>query len=161
MERISNILDMVSASIIKDWCDRCKAVHCIYTMTANTAWSLCSGTDSKAVGGIKKSPILHMPHSMLFSPEKSWVLTLSSMDDCWHLCFSSIVARMQGLYKMGIGLTTGFIGSHTVTHNYSIYTLIAPYSSLRHLPSLHTVSSLVSCRPISQDPFACNSATLL
>jgi hypothetical protein len=26
------------------------------------------------------------------------------------------------LYKTGIGLTTGFIGSHTVTHNYSIYT---------------------------------------
>jgi hypothetical protein len=26
------------------------------------------------------------------------------------------------LYKTGIGLTTGFIGSHTVTHNYSVYT---------------------------------------
>jgi hypothetical protein len=26
-------------------------------------------------------------------------------------------------YKTGIGLTTGFIGSHTVTHNYSVYTL--------------------------------------
>jgi hypothetical protein len=35
-----------------------------------------------------------------------------------------IVARIVWqLYKMGIGLTTGFIGSHTVTHNYSVYTL--------------------------------------
>jgi hypothetical protein len=25
--------------------------------------------------------------------------------------------------RRGIGLTTGFIGSHTVTHNYSVYTL--------------------------------------
>jgi hypothetical protein len=68
----------------------------------------------------------------------------------------NIVACMQRLYKTGIGLTTGFIGSHTVTHNYSVYTLTAPYRSLQHLPS-----SLVACLPISQDPFACNSATLL
>jgi hypothetical protein len=35
----------------------------------------------------------------------------------------NIVARMHGDdYKMGIGLTTGFIRSHTVTHNYSVYT---------------------------------------
>jgi hypothetical protein len=33
-----------------------------------------------------------------------------------------IVPRMWRLYKTGIGLTTGFIGSHTVTHNYSVYT---------------------------------------
>jgi hypothetical protein len=25
-------------------------------------------------------------------------------------------------YKTGIGLTTGFIRSHTVTHNYRVYT---------------------------------------
>jgi hypothetical protein len=25
-------------------------------------------------------------------------------------------------YKTGIGLTTGFIGSHAVTHSYSVYT---------------------------------------
>jgi hypothetical protein len=31
-----------------------------------------------------------------------------------------IVARMWRLYKTGIGLTTGFIRSHTVTHNYSV-----------------------------------------
>jgi hypothetical protein len=30
---------------------------------------------------------------------------------------------MWRLYKTGIGLTTGFFGSHTVTHNYSVYTL--------------------------------------
>jgi hypothetical protein len=30
---------------------------------------------------------------------------------------------MWRLYKTGIGLTTGFIGSHTVTHIYSVYTL--------------------------------------
>jgi hypothetical protein len=36
----------------------------------------------------------------------------------------NIVARMRGDdYKTGIGLTTGFIGSQTVTHNYSVYTL--------------------------------------
>jgi hypothetical protein len=34
-----------------------------------------------------------------------------------------IVARVWRLYKTGIGLTTGFNGSHTVTHNYSVYTL--------------------------------------
>jgi hypothetical protein len=35
-----------------------------------------------------------------------------------------IVARtVATIYKTGIGLTTGFIGSHTVTHNYSVYTL--------------------------------------
>jgi hypothetical protein len=34
-----------------------------------------------------------------------------------------IDARMWRLCKTGIGLTTGFIGSHTVTHNYSVYTL--------------------------------------
>jgi hypothetical protein len=76
-------------------------------------------------------------------------------------CHEHNVARTWRLHKTGIGLTTGFIGSHTVTHNYSVYTLTAPYSSLQYLPSLHTVSSLVACRPISQDPFACNSATLL
>jgi hypothetical protein len=27
------------------------------------------------------------------------------------------------LYKTGIGLKTGFIGSHTVTHNHSVYAL--------------------------------------
>jgi hypothetical protein len=32
---------------------------------------------------------------------------------------------MRQLYKTGIGLTTGFIGSHTVTHNYSVHTLTA------------------------------------
>jgi hypothetical protein len=31
--------------------------------------------------------------------------------------------------KTGIGLTTGFIGSHTVTHNYSVYALTAHYCS--------------------------------
>jgi hypothetical protein len=29
---------------------------------------------------------------------------------------------MRRLYKTGIGLTTGFIRSDTVTHNYSVYT---------------------------------------
>jgi hypothetical protein len=29
------------------------------------------------------------------------------------------------IYKTDIGLTTGFIGSHTVTHIYSVYTLTA------------------------------------
>jgi hypothetical protein len=57
----------------------------------------------------------------------------------------NIFARMWRLYKTGIGLTTGFIRSHTVTDNYSLL----------------TVSSLVACLPIPQDPFAGNSATLL
>jgi hypothetical protein len=52
---------------------------------------------------------------------------------------------MRRLYKTGIGLTTGFIESHTVTHNYSVYTPTAHYSSLQHLPSLLTVSSLAAC----------------
>jgi hypothetical protein len=32
-------------------------------------------------------------------------------------------AYVRRLYKTGIGLTAGFIGSHTVTHNYRVYTL--------------------------------------
>jgi hypothetical protein len=38
--------------------------------------------------------------------------------------FYVIVARMWRLYKTGIGLTTGFIGSHTVT--ITVYTLYNP-----------------------------------
>jgi hypothetical protein len=57
------------------------------------------------------------------------------------------------IYITGIGLTTGFIGSHTIT----VYTL---YNSLQFTITLATVSSLVACLPISQDPSACNSATL-
>jgi hypothetical protein len=41
-----------------------------------------------------------------------------------HRRYINIVARIVWrLYKRGIGLTTGFIGSHTVTHNYSVYIL--------------------------------------
>jgi hypothetical protein len=74
-----------------------------------------------------------------------------------QLLMFNIVARTWRLYKTGIGLTTGFIRSHTVTHKYSVYTLQLR-SSLYYLPSLLTVSSLVSCLPIPQDPFACNSS---
>jgi hypothetical protein len=42
--------------------------------------------------------------------------------------FHYIVARMWRLYKTGIGLTNGFIGSHTVTHNYSVYTLHSQFT---------------------------------
>jgi hypothetical protein len=42
--------------------------------------------------------------------------------------FFNIVARMWRLYKTGIGLTTGFIGSHTVTHSYSVYTLHSQFT---------------------------------
>jgi hypothetical protein len=38
------------------------------------------------------------------------------------------VARMRRLYKTRIGLITGFIGSHTVTHNYSVYTLHSQFT---------------------------------
>jgi hypothetical protein len=38
--------------------------------------------------------------------------------------------RVATIYKTGIGLTTGFIGSYTVTHNYRVYTPTAHYSSL-------------------------------
>jgi hypothetical protein len=40
----------------------------------------------------------------------------------------NFVARTQRLYKTGIGLTTRFIGSHTVTHNYSVYTLHSQFT---------------------------------
>jgi hypothetical protein len=65
---------------------------------------------------------------------KTWVETELFQDDTefdqrtktfWII---HTVARMWRLYKTGIGLTTGFIGSHTVTHNYSVYTLTAHYS---------------------------------
>jgi hypothetical protein len=44
-----------------------------------------------------------------------------------RILFDDMVARIvwRLIYKTGIGLTTGFIGSHTVTHNYSVYTLTA------------------------------------
>jgi hypothetical protein len=35
---------------------------------------------------------------------------------------------MWRLYKTGIGLKTGFIGSHTVTHSYSVYTLHSQFT---------------------------------
>jgi hypothetical protein len=44
--------------------------------------------------------------------------------------FLHIVAHIRRLFETGIGLTTGFIGSHTVAHNYSVYALTAHYSSL-------------------------------
>jgi hypothetical protein len=43
-----------------------------------------------------------------------------------HVCnfrYKYCRAYVWRLYKTGIGLTTGFIGSHTVTHNYSVYAL--------------------------------------
>jgi hypothetical protein len=74
------------------------------------------------------------------------------------------VARMWRLYKTGIGLTTGFIGSHTVTHNYSAYTLqitTVHYNTCR----VFFVSSLVACLPMPLGPFTfrtnlqlCNSS---
>jgi hypothetical protein len=41
----------------------------------------------------------------------------------FHGC--KILSRVCGgdYIRQGIGLTTGFMGSHTVTHNYSVYTL--------------------------------------
>jgi hypothetical protein len=54
------------------------------------------------------------------------------------LCYKfNSVSRMWRLYKTGTGLTTGFIGSHTVTHNYSVYTLQFTLFSI-HVPSLLT-----------------------
>jgi hypothetical protein len=62
-----------------------------------------------------------------------------------------IVARMWRLYKTGIGLTTGFIGSHTVTLNYSVYTLHwqftivlaeSSYCVFTGCPSSNTVGSV-------------------
>jgi hypothetical protein len=68
-----------------------------------------------------------------------------------------IVARMWRLYKTGIGLTTGFIGSHTVTHNYSVYTLqlAVNYSTCRvFFLCLHWL-------PVFQHRRICSPATLL
>jgi S-adenosylmethionine/arginine decarboxylase-like enzyme len=56
----------------------------------------------------------------------------SSEDKLIRGCFKTslknlkeyIVARIAWrLYKTGIGITTGFIESHTITHNYSVYAL--------------------------------------
>jgi hypothetical protein len=89
VEEISSILDTVSASIIKDWCDRCKAVQCIYTLIINTAWSFCSGRNGTAVGGITKSLILYMPHPVLFSPEKSRMLLMLKSQGCSQFSMAS------------------------------------------------------------------------
>jgi hypothetical protein len=46
--------------------------------------------------------------------------------NCHTANFSSVLeycrAYVATIIRRGIGLTTGFIGSHTVTHNYSVYT---------------------------------------
>jgi hypothetical protein len=40
------------------------------------------------------------------------------------LQFKKVLSRVCGDYnRRGIGLKTGFIGSQSVTHNYSVYTL--------------------------------------
>jgi hypothetical protein len=36
-----------------------------------------------------------------------------------------VLSRICGDYIRRVGLTTGYIGSHAVTHNYSVYTLTA------------------------------------
>jgi hypothetical protein len=65
---------------------------------------------------------------------------------------------MWRLYKRGTGLTTGFIGSHTVTHNYSVYTLqltTVHYSTCRvFLLCLHWL-------PVFQHRRICSPATVL
>jgi hypothetical protein len=49
-----------------------------------------------------------------------------------------ILSRVCGDYiRRGIGLTIGFIGSNTVTHNYSVYTLQFTMFTI-HVPSLLT-----------------------
>jgi proline racemase len=54
---------------------------------------------------------------------------------------TNIVARMRRLLnKTGIGLTTGFIRLHTVSHNYSVYTLTASQFTIV-LPSLLTITT--------------------
>jgi hypothetical protein len=40
----------------------------------------------------------------------------------------NVVARTATIYKTGFGLTTGFSGSHTVTHNCSVYTLHSQFT---------------------------------
>jgi hypothetical protein len=48
----------------------------------------------------------------------------------FRLLFILLRVKCGDYYKTGIGLTAGFIGSHTVTHSYSVYALTAHYSSL-------------------------------
>jgi hypothetical protein len=82
--------------------------------------------------------------TLLSAPKSSWATDFAKfvtmkMDE-------DTVARMWRLYNAGIGLTTGFIGSHTVTHNYSVYTLqlAVHYSTCRVFLLL---SSLVARLP--------------
>jgi hypothetical protein len=62
------------------------------------------------------------------------IITALSVKFSDILCYQTDIkycrAYVWRLYETGIGLTTGFIGSHTVTHNYSVYTRTAHYSSL-------------------------------
>jgi hypothetical protein len=57
-----------------------------------------------------------------------WVETCSDTER-YKLVFyfigisTNILSRICGHYIRRVGLTTGFIGSHTVTHNYSVYAL--------------------------------------
>jgi hypothetical protein len=48
-------------------------------------------------------------------------MAVTRFNTTWCKDDQYIVACMQRLYKTGIGLTTGFIGSHTITHSYSVY----------------------------------------
>jgi hypothetical protein len=62
------------------------------------------------------------------------------------------VARVRRLYKTGIGLTTGFIGSHTVTHNYSVYTLTASQFTIVLTESSYNYNWLTTPAEFFQSP---------
>jgi hypothetical protein len=81
----------------------------------------------------------HHPWRVIRARGSSWCRSPSRRRNSEELSAVLIVARMWRLYNTGIGLTTGFIRSHSVTHNYSVYTLQFTMFTITLAESFHCV----------------------
>jgi hypothetical protein len=122
----------------------------VHNILLGPSWRVQSGTDFPI---ILNGFICYLLDCFLFFPvfrDHFYAYTCFPFL-CWHYWLEKWIvmwwrnkycrAYVATVYKTGFGLTTGFIGSHTVTHNYSVYTLTAHYSSPQHLPSLLTITT--------------------
>jgi hypothetical protein len=64
--------------------------------------------------------VMDTSSSVVYTSATSFVRIFEDRVEAFQV---NILSRVSDCYRRGIGLTTGFIGSHTVTHNYSVYTL--------------------------------------
>jgi hypothetical protein len=102
-----------------------------------------SSAEVKNSGAIPSLP--HM--SSLFNYLSTGATCLFSFNNYKHIRVASLYCRAYVATNIRRVLDWQLdLLDHTVTHNYSVYTL--HYSSLQHLPSLLTVPSLAACLPI-------------